>query len=102
MIKQGNIKLDNRPVIKNEDGTHSSEYSTSFEDEKGHEVLVPTIVNGRFLTPNGKKPKEGSVEEKAMFKRAQQHYEQTGENLGIFDTPDHADDYAGIVHSRKQ
>ena len=101
LIRPGNINLNNRPIVKNADGTHSSEYSISFEAD-GHEVLVPTVVNGRFLTPDGKKPKEGSSEEKAMFKRAEQHYTETGENLGIFDTPEHADAYAEIVHSRKQ
>lgn len=102
LVEPGNLKLGNRPIIKNEDGSHSSEYSTSFADEKGREVLVPTIVNGKFLTPDGKKPKEGSAEEKAMFKRAWEHYEKTGEHLGIFDTPEHADAYANIVHSRVQ
>jgi hypothetical protein len=101
MIQPGNLDLTNRPIIKNEDGTHSSEYSTSFGTDKG-EVLVPTVVNGKFLTPDGKKPKPGSAEEKAMFKRAQQHYEKTGEHLGIFDTPEHADAYANIVHNRDQ
>jgi len=101
MVKPGNINLSGRPVVKNSDGSHSTEYSFSFESD-GHEVLVPTIVNGKFLTPDGKKPKEGSAEEKAMFKRAEQHYKQTGETLGIFDTPEHADAYANTVHSRPQ
>ncbi len=73
----------------------------SFGDDKGREVLVPTVVNGKFLTPDGKKPPEGSAAEKTMFKRAQQHYEQTGEHLGIFDSPEHADTYAQAVHNRK-
>lgn len=102
MIKQGNLDLTNRPVIKNTDGSHSSEYSTSFADEQGHEVLVPTVVNGKFLTPDGKKPKQGSAEEKAMFKSAWQHYLKTGENLGIFDSPESADAAAELIHSRKQ
>jgi hypothetical protein len=102
LIKQGNLDLSNRPVIKNPDGTHSSEYSTSFQNEKGQEVLVPTVVNGKFLTPDGKKPKEGSAEEKAMFKRAWEHYLKTGENLGIFDTAEHADSAAELIHNRKQ
>jgi hypothetical protein len=72
------------------------------EDEHGHEVLVPTIVDGKFLTPDGKKPKPGSPEEKQMFKEAWKHYEKTGEHLGIFDTPEHADQYAQLVHNRKQ
>jgi hypothetical protein len=102
MVQQGNLDLSNRPIIKNSDGSHSSEYSTSFEDEKGREVLVPTIVNGKFLTPDGRKPKEGSAEEKAMFKRAWQHYLKTGENLGVFDSPGHADAAANLIHNRKQ
>jgi hypothetical protein len=102
LIQQGNLDLTSRPIIKNQDGSHSSEYSTSFQDEKGREVLVPTIVNGKFLASDGKKPKEGSPEEKAMFKRAWKHYEQTGENLGIFDTADHADAAATQIHNRVQ
>ncbi len=101
MIEAGNLNLNGRPIIKNSDGSVSSEYSTSFGDDKGREILVPTVVKGKFLTPDGKKPKPGSPEEKQMFKRAQQHYEQTGEHLGIFDTPEHADAYAERVHSRK-
>jgi hypothetical protein len=100
LIKQGNLDLTDRPVVRNQDGSHSSEYSTSFADEKGREVLVPTVVNGKFLTPDGKKPKEGSNEEKVMFKKAWQHYLETGENLGIFDTPEHADEAAQAIHSR--
>lgn len=100
MITPGNLNLNGRPIIKNADGTISSEYSFSFGDENGHEVLVPTVVNGRFLTADGKKPKEGSPKEKAMFKRAQEHYEKTGDHLGIFDTPEHSDAYAEKVHNR--
>ena len=72
------------------------------EDDKGREVLIPTVVDGKFLTPDGKKPPKGSKEEKAMFRRAWKHYEETGENLGVFDTPEHAEAYAQRVHSRKQ
>jgi hypothetical protein len=87
-------------VVKNDDGSVSSEYSTSFQDDKGHEVLVPTVVNGKFLTPDGKKPQPGSEAEKAMFRKAWQHYEQTGQHLGIYDNPDHADAAAEAIHNR--
>jgi hypothetical protein len=108
----GNIDLNNRPVIQNEDGTHSSEYSISFGTDKG-EVLVPTIANGRFLTPDGKKPKPGSQAEKELFGykdtkgifhkgSAQKYYEKTGQHLGIFDKPEHADAYADLVHNRNK
>lgn len=100
LIQAGNLPILNRPTVQNADGTHSSEYSTSFQDENGREVLVPTIVNGKFLTPDGTKPPEGSPAEKTMFQNAWQHYQQTKENLGQFDNPDDADVYAGQLHNR--
>lgn len=100
LVEPGNLSIWNRPSVQNADGTHSSEYSVSFADEKGRETLVPTVVNGKFLTPDGKKPPEGSTQEKAMFKAAWQHYLKTGEHLGKFDNPDNADAYAGILHGR--
>jgi hypothetical protein len=100
LVEKGNLPIWNRPTVQNADGTHSSEYSTSFADDKGREVLVPTVVNGKFLTPDGKKPEEGSTEEKTMFKEAWRHYLKTGENLGKFDNPDNADDYASKLHNR--
>lgn len=102
LIAPGNLDISNRPIIHNAEGTISSEYSASFQDEKGHEVLVPSIVNGRFLTPDGKKPQPGSPQEKAMFQSAWRHYQQTGEHLGIFDNAANADSYAQILHNRSQ
>jgi hypothetical protein len=101
LLEPGNIDLNNRPLVHNADGSHSTEYSTSFGDEKGREVLVPTVVNGKFLTPDGRKPAERSPAEKAMFRRAQAHYEQTHEHMGIFDSPENSDAYANIVHNRQ-
>lgn len=102
MISPGNIDLNNRPVVQNADGSKSTEFSVSFTNDKGQEVLVPTVVDGKFLTPDGKKPAPGSPEEKQMFNKAWQHYEQTGQSLGTFDSSDHADAYAEIIHNRKQ
>lgn len=99
MVEPGNLPIWNRPIVRNADGSISSEYSISREDN-GREVLVPTVVNGRFLTPDGQKPPEGSAAEKAMFDRAWEHYRQTGENLGKFDNPDNADAYAEQLHNR--
>lgn len=100
LVAPGNLSIWNRPAVQNDDGSHSSEYSTSFQDDDGHEVLVPSVVGGKFLTPDGKKPPEGSPAEKAMFKAAWNHYKQTGEHLGKFDNPDNADAYAGVLHNR--
>lgn len=100
VVERGNLPIWNRPIVKNADGTVSSEYSTSFQDDQGREVLVPTVVNGKFLTPDGTKPPEGSAAEKTMFQSAWNHYLQTGENLGKFDNADDADAYAQQLHSR--
>jgi len=102
LIEPGNINLNDRPSIRNADGTHSSEYSVSFADDKGREILVPTIVNGKFLTPDGTKPPEGSAAEKEMFARAREHYENTHEHMGIFSSPQAADAYATDVHNRSK
>jgi hypothetical protein len=99
MVEEGNLPIWNRPTVQNGDGSHSSEYSTSF-DQDGKEVLVPTVVDGKFLTPDGKKPKPGSPEEKAMFKAAWQHYLDTGQNLGKFKSAKDADAYADTLHNR--
>jgi hypothetical protein len=98
--KEGNLNLNNRPIVHNADGSLSTEYSISFGTDDG-EVLVPTVVDGKFLTPDGKKPPEGSQAEKDMFEAAKQHYRETGENMGVFDTPEHADTYANQVHNRQ-
>jgi murein DD-endopeptidase MepM/ murein hydrolase activator NlpD len=99
LVERGNLSIWNRPTIDNADGTHSSEYSVSFE-QNGREVLVPTVVNGKFLTPDGKKPEEGSAAEKTMFKAAWDHYLQTGEHLGKFASAADADAYADQLHNR--
>src|SRR5438874_12776900 len=72
LVEPGNLNLSGRPVIQNADGSHSSEYSTSFGTDKG-EVLVPTIVKGRFLSPDGTKPLKGSRQEQQMYARARDH-----------------------------
>lgn len=100
LVEAGNLPIWQRPTVQNADGSHSSEYSTSFQDNKGNEVLVPTVVDGKFLTPDGKKPPEGSPEEKEMFKAAWDHYLKTGQNLGKFKSPDDADAYAKVLHAR--
>jgi hypothetical protein len=80
----GNIDLTDRPMVANPDGTYSSEKSFSRGTDKG-EVLVPSIVNGKTLSQDD----------------AWKHYQKSGEHMGIFDTPDHADAYADKVHNRK-
>lgn len=84
MVAVGNIDLNNRPVVKNPDGTISTERSMSI-GVNGKEVLIPTVVGGKLLT-----------EQQAI-----EHYKKTGENLGSFDTPAAANAYAEILHKRQ-
>jgi hypothetical protein len=114
LVEPGNIPIDNRPIIQNADGSHSSELSFSRE-ENGKEVLVPSIVNGRFMTPDGKMPPLGheqivngkkkyvpTPQEQAMYDKAWAYYKKTGEHLGKFTDPDLADAYANRLHTREQ
>lgn len=81
LVEPGNIDLNKRPIVKNSDGSISTERSLSFE-ENGKEVLIPTVVDGKIL--------DG--------KAAIEHYRKTGEHLGKFDNPADADAYAERLH----
>lgn len=84
---RGNIDLNNRQVVWNPDGSFSTEQSFSFYDEEtGKEVLIPTVINGRIVS-----------EDEAI-----DHYYKTGEYLGMFDTPEEADEYAEQLHQRQE
>lgn len=79
----GNIDLNARPRVYNQDGSVSTELSFSREDN-GKEILVPQIVNGKLLS-----------EEEAW-----KHYKRTGEHLGKFDSVKEANAYAEMIHNR--
>lgn len=84
MKVKGNLDPFNRKVLDNHDGTSSTTSSISIGTDQG-EVLIPTVVDGVRLSE----------------KDAIAHYKKTGEHLGIFDTPDHADAYATDLHNRQ-
>jgi hypothetical protein len=85
-IKPGNIDLNNRPVIKNLDGSISTvrSFSTNID---GNEVLLPTI------SPEG---------ENWSNQQAIQNYLTTGKHLGIFSTPEDATEYALKLHKDQE
>lgn len=86
LLTPGTIKnLYDRPVMKNADGSVSTTSSSSW-NFGGKEVLLPTVVDGKRLTPQ----------------EAQDRYRKTGEHLGIFDTPEHADLYAQALHLEQE
>lgn len=65
----GNIDLENRPVVHNEDGSISTERSIVIEED-GEYVIIPTVVNGEIVSDD----------------EAVQHYHETGEHHGKYKT----------------
>lgn len=85
MIKAGNIDLANRPMVKLPDGKIATVRSTSFNID-GHEVLLPTVSkDGKLWTDQ----------------EAVDNYRKTGENLGIFNSPEAATKYAQALHEQQ-
>jgi hypothetical protein len=84
LVEPGNVEAWDRKVLKNPDGSYSTTSSMSIGEDKG-EVLIPTVVNGVRLSQA----------------EAIKHYHDTGEHLGVFDTPEHADAYAQFLHEQQ-
>jgi hypothetical protein len=83
MLEAGNINLNNRPVVKNADGTISTVRSMSINVD-GREVLIPTVSDdGRVMTD------EQAVEQ----------FRRTGKHLGVFKSPEAATRYAEQLHN---
>lgn len=75
----GNINLNNRPIVKNADGSISTIRSMSFNDGPNREVLIPTVSDdGRIMGDD----------------EAIDYYRKSGRHLGIFATPDAATEAA--------
>jgi hypothetical protein len=112
MLERGNIDLNHRPQVRNDDGSSSTIYSVTVPLNEDGSVwrgdyesapkyaLVPSIVNGRFLTPNGKIPATGDHKAAEQLEdAATEHYEKTREHLGVFDSDRSAETYASKTHA---
>ena len=85
LSEPGNLDLNARKVYNGSAGDYRTENSMSISTDRG-EALIPTVVNGRQLTEQG----------------AIDHYLSTGQNLGMFKTPQAADQYAQALHLRQE
>lgn len=81
---RGNIDLNKRKVVKNRNGSISTEQSFSVNLD-GKETLLPTIVNGKKISEDD----------------AIDWYYRTGQYLGQFDTIPEAEEYAQKLHNRQ-
>jgi len=85
LISGGNINLMDRPHVKNKDGSMSTVYSMSFNQD-GKEILVPRVSDdGRILSN----------------KEAIDQFHKTGKHLGIFDNVQDANKYAEQLHNQQ-
>jgi len=80
LLKEGNIVLSDREVVRNKDGSISTVKSISIGTPQG-EVLIPTVIGGKIVTD----------------KEAIAHFKKTGEHLGVFATPEDATAYAKFL-----
>lgn len=84
-LEQGNINLDNRPVLHNPDGTVSTEKSITIEED-GKFINIPTIINGKEVSPQ----------------TAIAFYHDTGEHLGKFASEQEAEQAAQDTHQYQE
>jgi hypothetical protein len=81
MVAPGNLDPWHRRKLENGNGSYSTTLSFSIGTEKG-ETLIPQVVQGKLLTK----------------REAIAHFNKTGQNLGVFASPEAADAYAQALH----
>lgn len=87
MVEPGNINLFNRPKVQNPDGSVSTVRSLGI-NYGGKEFLIPTVRQG--------------LDRVMSNEEAINHFYQTGEHLGVFDSTQASDNYAQLLHMQQQ
>ena len=88
-ITKGNIDLNNRPVVKNRDGSISTVRSITIT-EGNTAVVIPTVIK----RPNG----SGVI---VSDREAIKYYQRNGQHLGKFSNIRDADIYARNLHNQQ-
>lgn len=88
LVQPGNLDLRGRPQVMNPDGSFSTVRSMSIGVD-GREVLIPTVIRsgGKWIV--------------ADPQAAMDHYQKTGEHLGVFTSPATANAYAEALHQQQ-
>lgn len=91
-LEPGTIDLHNRPVVPNLDGSISTVRSVTVTDNQGRAYLIPTVIKDPRY-PGGGRVVSGQ--------QALQHFQQTGQHLGVFKNEAAADRYAESLHNEQ-
>ena len=84
LLEPGNIDLGKRPVVRNPDGTISTVRSMSVGFDGKH-YLIPTVAaDGRGILSD-----QDAIEQ----------FRQSGQHLGVFNSPDAATAYSQRLHN---
>ena len=84
MLEMGNINLTDRPGFPTPDNGYSNAITGTFGIDGGRTVLLPTVVNGILHNAN----------------EAFEHFKNTGEHMGIFDSRKAADAFDKALHEQ--